>query len=198
MKTINFLALGIIVPVLLSCASNHMDKPKLNQATTTNYTKVEIINALPETVFPLFCPTKEYDWLRKWSCTLNYSKSGYAEKNAIFTSRYSFPFGLKATWICTQYEPNKAVTYTVFIPNTFILILENEVEKISDNQTKHKVVYTAFGLNWLGKRMVKQLIETDALRKRAEILSEDYFYYLKYNKKISDKIHETNIKEINE
>jgi hypothetical protein len=186
MKTIRLLALGIIIPVFFSCASNHIDKPKTDYATTTSYTKTEIINSPPENVFPLFCPVKEYDWLRKWSCTMNYSNSGFAEKNAIFQSSYSFPFGLKATWICTRYEPNKAITYTVFIPNTFILVVENEMEKTLNDQTMHKVVYTAFGLNWLGKRMVKQIIEKDSLKKSTESLSTDAVYFLKYNKKISD------------
>ena len=28
------------------------------------------INALPETVFPLLCPVREYEWIEPWCCDM--------------------------------------------------------------------------------------------------------------------------------
>jgi hypothetical protein len=61
------------------------------------------VSADPETVFPLLCPAREYDWLPYWKCSMIYSASGRAELGAIF--RTEVPEKDEATWIVTQYEP---------------------------------------------------------------------------------------------
>lgn len=63
-------------------------------------------------IFPLLCPTREYDWIPGWQCTLLYSESGFAEELCVFTKINDI--GSKETWICTRYEPNKAIQYTRF------------------------------------------------------------------------------------
>ena len=50
----------------------------------------------PDVVFPLFCPTTEFDWMEGWHCEMVYSKSLYAEYNAIFKTDY---FGFPETWV---------------------------------------------------------------------------------------------------
>jgi len=63
----------------------------------------------PEVLFPLLCPTTEFDWLPGFECELLHSKSGYAEYNAIFSTNV---FGPEEIWVCTRYEANKAVDYS--------------------------------------------------------------------------------------
>ncbi len=43
-----------------------------------------LLEAAPETVFPLLCPVREYDWIESWHCRMVYSKSGFAEQDCIF------------------------------------------------------------------------------------------------------------------
>ena len=43
------------------------------------------LSGSPEQVFPLLCPTREYDWIETWQCELIYSDSGFAEPGCIFT-----------------------------------------------------------------------------------------------------------------
>ncbi len=80
-----------------------------NPLKTASITCGRVFNAKPAVFFRLLCPTTEYDWLPGWSCKLLHSASGYAEYNAVFTTRL---FGDEELWVCTRYEPNIAVDYS--------------------------------------------------------------------------------------
>ena len=71
-------------------------------------TRQRIFNTSPDRLFPLLCPTTEYDWLPGWHCQLLHSDSGYAEYNAVFTTGF---FGREELWVCTGFEPNRAIEY---------------------------------------------------------------------------------------
>ena len=73
-----------------------------------SFTCRRTFNTSPEVLFPLLCPTTEFDWLPGFECELLHSKSGYAEYNAVFKTNV---FGPEEIWICTRYETNKAVDY---------------------------------------------------------------------------------------
>lgn len=68
------------------------------------------LNAPPDKVFPLLCPTREYDWIEPWRCELIFSYSGYAEPDCIFQTDYKSDGGLE-TWIVARYEPNKLIQF---------------------------------------------------------------------------------------
>jgi len=59
--------------------------------------------AAPEQVFPLLCPTREYDWIETWRCEMIYSDSGFAEPGCIFTTSFSTD-GPEDTWVVSRYE----------------------------------------------------------------------------------------------
>jgi len=65
--------------------------------------------APPKRVFPLLCPTREYDWIPEWRCELLHSESGLAEDGAIFRTNL---LGMEEIWVCTRYEPNRVIHYT--------------------------------------------------------------------------------------
>jgi hypothetical protein len=44
--------------------------------------------AAPDKVFPLLCPTREYDWIEAWKCRMIHSDSGYAEPDCIFKTDF--------------------------------------------------------------------------------------------------------------
>lgn len=160
-------------------------KPKFNPALRKTRTFDETYRASIEELFPLYCPIREFDYMRDWSCTMRYSRSGYAELNAIFQSGYPFPPGMKATWVCTKYEKNEALTYTVFIPKAAVIVIDHQFEPLSDNETRHIVEITGFGLNFIGKKLVEKMFEGKRKRKNwRENMQEEIRYYLKYGKKI--------------
>ncbi len=59
-------------------------------------------------LFPLLCPTTEFDWIEGWHCELVYSHSGYHEYNAIFKTNF---FNIEETWVVSRFEPNRAIEF---------------------------------------------------------------------------------------
>ncbi len=72
-------------------------------------------NTSAEHLFELLCPTKEYDWLPAWRCELLHTERGYAELGTVFKTRF---LGPEEIWICTRYEPGKAICYHRVSENT--------------------------------------------------------------------------------
>jgi len=70
----------------------------------------------PEILFPLLCPTTEFDWLPGWedACELLHSRSGVSEYNVVFRTRF---FGAEETWVGTRFEPGKAMEYSSLSTN---------------------------------------------------------------------------------
>ena len=68
------------------------------------------LSASPEKIFPLLCPTKEYDWIPTWQCEIIYSKSGLAELGCVFSTDFGDASGTEIWVICT-YEKNRQVGF---------------------------------------------------------------------------------------
>ena len=64
----------------------------------------------PETVFPLLCPVREYDWIPNWRCEVIYAKSGYAELGSVFTTDFKDHSGPE-TWVVCRYEKNRLIGF---------------------------------------------------------------------------------------
>lgn len=74
------------------------------KATRLRVEKHMKLPAPPETVFPLLCPIREYEWIESWACDLLYSASGVAEQDCVF--RTNFPVrGGQEIWTVCRYEP---------------------------------------------------------------------------------------------
>jgi hypothetical protein len=152
----------------------------------THYTRTieTVFEAPPETVSPFFCPVREYDFMRHWTCTMRHSVSGLAENRAIFQSGYPLPPGMKGTWICTRHEPDKAVSYTVFIQGAMIITLDNTFEPLPDGKTRHRVELHLFGLTRFGKIMAKAMGTSEKRMKKSVGFIGELEYYLKNNRKM--------------
>ena len=70
------------------------------------------VPAPPERVFPLLCPSREYEWLPNWSCELLHSRTGVAEFECVF--RTTLSVGGVMTWVVTRFEPPHCVEFTCF------------------------------------------------------------------------------------
>ncbi|WP_299123719.1 hypothetical protein [uncultured Tenacibaculum sp.] len=62
----------------------------------------------PDKLFPLLCPTTEFDWMDGWHCELIYSQSHYHEYNAIFKTDYFIP---NETWVISHFEANRIIEF---------------------------------------------------------------------------------------
>ena len=77
----------------------HITKP--NRASHTHRLR---LRALPEKVFPLFCPVRETEWADGWSPDLVISACGVAERDCVFIT--SDKRGT-AFWYVTRHEPEQ-------------------------------------------------------------------------------------------
>ena len=92
----------------------------ISKRTIKNY--VQKLNASPDKIFPLLCPTMEYKWIQPWKCEMIFSQSGYAEDNCVF--RTNFPEDIEPeNWIVSQYEQDKTIQFIRF--NNAIVIRYN-------------------------------------------------------------------------
>ena len=78
--------------------------------TTTSVTTP--LAASIETVFPLLCPVREYDWIDTWDCEMIHSDSGIAEDGCIFRTQPIASLGIdRETWGCVRYEPPRRIGF---------------------------------------------------------------------------------------
>lgn len=63
-----------------------------------------------ETIWPLLCPVKEYDWIEIWDCEVVHTVSGVNELGCVF--RTSFPReGSVETWVTTRFDPHSRIEF---------------------------------------------------------------------------------------
>lgn len=131
-------------------------------AKQTHLSASQLLVASPKTVFPLLCPTREYDWIENWKCELLFSKSGFAELDCVFTT--NFPGDEKDTWIVDRFQPNKLIQ--------FVRVSENRAIRyritLSDNGNDTTTALweqTVTALTEAGNRYVESLSDTEFSQK---------------------------------
>jgi len=88
-----------------------------------------------EDIFPLLCPTREYDWIKEWSCELVYSESGFAEPNCVFrtegaVSRISG--APEEIWIVSRHEAPTRIEFVKFAAGLFVIKYEIDLVASAD------------------------------------------------------------------
>jgi hypothetical protein len=94
---------------LTGSKSDGNNSPEIFKAKRCFLYAKQRLNSSPDKVFPLLCPTKEYDWIETWKCDLIFSDSGLAEPDCIFKT--NFPSEGEETWITDRIEPNKIIQF---------------------------------------------------------------------------------------
>jgi hypothetical protein len=136
---------------------------------------VHQVGAPPDSVFPLLCPVREYEWIEGWNCSMVYSESGVAENNCIFTT--DFPDRGPGTWIVTRYDYEAfRVEYTIFHPDRFVERIDLVLSEGGENTTAVHWTRTFTGLSPEGNEFVEHYAG-DHLDERMEWLgrSLDHF-----------------------
>lgn len=117
------------------------------------------IHAEPETIFPLLCPVREYDWIPEWDCNLIYTESGLAEPGCIFQTDREADGGLD-TWVISHYEPNRHIAF-VRMNQLRVMQYDIQLEPLDDDETHLVWTQLITALNEEGDRVVKDLLEED-------------------------------------
>ena len=114
------------------------------------------LNGAADQVFPLLCPVREGDWVPGWQSTVIHSRSGYAEKGCVFTSRHA---GEPDTiWLITEHDPELGlVRFTRTTPGLKLADLVIRVYKESGGTCELEVSYTWTALSEAGNRALAGL-----------------------------------------
>lgn len=133
-------------------------------------------------IFPLLCPSKEYDWIDGWECDLLYSQSGIAELDCIFKCRV-LNEKLDETWVINSFTPNERVQFSILMEGcvlrwTITLFEQPDGTTVS---TWHMII-TAF--NDIGNQF---LIEnsSDAFLAKMKVFEAMIKHYLDTGEKMS-------------
>ncbi len=151
------------------------ERPQPRLATMIVRPETWIMPASPEAIFPLLCPTREYDWIPTWRARMIHSKSGMAEENCIFETR--FPLYGPMTWMCTRYEPPTQIEYTSFAERGFVVRLTIKLEGIAGGTRMHWS-RAWFATSASGEESLKQWDEA-VYTKSMIRLREELEHYLK-------------------
>lgn len=139
------------------------------------FTNTGQIRAAATRVFPLLCPTREYQWIETWECDLIYSTSGFAEKNCIFTTNFD---GLTQFWSASRFCPEKGIIeFTIFIENLAIMLLQVSVVDTDDCRSEITWTRTFTGLNKKGNLFLKTL-QDDDFQLRSNRLNKQLDHFL--------------------
>jgi len=88
-----------------------------------------------EQIFPLLCPTREYDWIKEWSCELIYSESGFAEPNCVFRTEGAVSRingAPEEFWIVSRHEPPTRIEFVKFAAGLFVIKYEIDLAASGD------------------------------------------------------------------
>lgn len=92
------------------------------------------IRAPVDQVFPLLCPVREYEWIDGWRCELVYSRSGFAEKGAVFTT--DFRAEGPSIWTVSRYERDRAIEFVVVFPRSHVMTIEIAATPLAPDRTR--------------------------------------------------------------
>jgi hypothetical protein len=111
----------------------------------------------PDKLFPLLCPTTEFDWMEGWHCELVYSQSLYSEYNAIFKTSY---FNMEETWVVSHFEPNKAIEFVRVSEHLSIKVEARICDNLDGTCTGNWIIY-ATALTPQGNEILKLMNPKD-------------------------------------
>ncbi len=128
----------------------------------------------PDKVFPLLCPTREYDWIEPWKCRMVFSDSGFAKEDCIFVTE--FPHEGEDVWVVSVYRPNEEIQFVRFngrrVIRYSITLTDN-----GDGTTTAEWKQILSGLDGEGNRFVEGLTD-EAYRQRIHGLERRLNHYL--------------------
>ncbi len=70
-----------------------------------------VLNFSALQIFPLLCPVEEYKWFPGWECIMVYSKTGIAEKDAVFLTKEKD--GSNIVWTVITYDPPNLIEFSI-------------------------------------------------------------------------------------
>jgi hypothetical protein len=129
----------------------------------------------PETLFPLLCPVREFDWIEPWRCKMVYSDSGFAEQDCIFQTNFPQD-GPEDTWVVSRYEKPTLVEF-VRVNGIRAIRYTITLRQVGEGRTESEWSQVVTGLSDEGNKFVEGLLDGD-FSKRMQMLERMLNHYL--------------------
>jgi hypothetical protein len=136
-----------------------MEPTKIMEHIRATKTYTMILSGMPECVFSLLCPVREYEWIESWRCEMIFSNSGRAELDCIF--RTDFPDeGPAETWVVSKYQPYSLIE---FVRMNSLRAIRYTIElRATESQTTEATwTQVITGLNQEGDRLVQSMTDEE-------------------------------------
>ena len=125
----------------------HIQQPERATRTFT-----QTLDAPPSTVFPLYCPVREADWIDGWDPIAVYTESGTVEPDCVFVTSDG---DIESIWIVTRYDPAAFQLGLVkCTPGVTICCVTVQLAPLGSDRTKATVTYAHTSLGREGDELV--------------------------------------------
>lgn len=139
---------------------NRMTAFKANRIVKTYTMK---LSSPPEEVFPLLCPTRRHEWLEDWKSDMIYSDSGVGENNCVFQTDY--PHRGKMIWVVTRYDASRAIEFTVFSFDFYVLKVDITLMPNGNGGTQANWTHTFTATTERGNKFIAHYTDRDHQKK---------------------------------
>ncbi len=115
------------------------------------------LHGKPDDVFPLLCPVREQEWVAGWNPLVVYSRSGFAEKNCIFTTGDEKPDSI---WVITEFDTERHKLSIVKVtPEMTVAQISISLSPDEKGHTNADVVYLYTAISPDGEQFVNDYSE---------------------------------------
>jgi hypothetical protein len=142
----------------------------------------QTLDAPPDQVFPLLCPTREYDWIDGWSCEIIHSRCGGAEANCVFVTHRGE--AREETWIVSRYEPPRAIEFVKMARAGYLVKYDITLAPADGGATHAVWSQTLTGLTEAGNRCVRRF-DAAAFHVRFDRVERELNHYLSTGRKLA-------------
>lgn len=150
---------------------------------TRNY--CQTIHSTPDIIFPLLCPVREAEWLDGWEYNLIYSKTGFAEEGAVFSTPDKDE--KDTIWIVTKHDPIKyEVEFARVTPPSRVSTLKISIRAKNKESSYVDISYVYTGITPEGNKFIDNYTEAEFLE-MVKFWEESVNYFLETGKKLRKK-----------
>lgn len=111
----------------------------------------------PDTIFPLLCPVREAEWAEGWDPRAVFTKSGFAERDCVFTTGDQDPHSI---WIITSFDLNNHRLEIVKVtPGMTVGRIEIKLSENDAGGTDAEVCYMYTAISSEGESFVRDYSE---------------------------------------
>jgi hypothetical protein len=138
----------------------------------------------PEEIFPLLCPTREYEWIEHWACEMLHSDSGFAEPDCVFTTGFPEPGG-RDTWVVCRHEPPALIEF-IRINSLRVMRYTITLTRQGAGRTGASWQQVITAMNEEGNELVRTLTD-EAFEEQVGVLEACLNHYLQTGQMLSKR-----------